>query len=262
MCCENIKSRTIAGFANFNSVMSFCKKKPVKWGSNMVALIPVIGTPIGIGRVALQGLFALSDACKGSLNVNGAKENKEKRARFKPIKLAQGLTEIIPFGAIVFWIGKGIYSGCTRCTSEKGSNGGIPKSGSSASGSTSTDNTSKSGSASVSTEDSSSASDSTSTGSVSGPESTTSQGVITISGELKNGRLNGKTALEMADFLKKQYNQNKLETIKLICPESDINELSVFCSEIVKELPKNWICNFIYFKESNDPKIIKMAGGW
>lgn len=98
---------------------SFCEKvhdigenKVVKYGSNVVGVIPIAGTVVGIVRIVAQTLFRKYQEA-------GLYEDRPKRdnpVKYSEVKLVQGVAELVPIvGPGIFWTCRGIYLGFKAC---------------------------------------------------------------------------------------------------------------------------------------------------
>lgn len=93
----------ISRFSIGLKIHELSKSKTVKYGSNVIGMIPALGTLAGIVRIAAHLFFR---KCKrNNTYFIGAPI-----AKFRGIKVAQGAAELIPlFGPGIFWISRGSY---------------------------------------------------------------------------------------------------------------------------------------------------------
>lgn len=107
-CCgKNISFYSICDTIT-DTTQKLAKNTVVKYGSNIIGVIPIVGTGVGITRIALQIFFKTQ---KPSLY-----DDQDPPIRFRSIKVVQGAAEFVPVvGPAVFWVARGTYLGLKEC---------------------------------------------------------------------------------------------------------------------------------------------------
>lgn len=125
---------------------SFCEKvhdigemKVVKYGSNIIGVIPIAGSIVGIVRIAAQTLFRKYQEA-GLYKDRPVRDNPVK---YSEVKLVQGVAELVPLvGPGIFWTCRGIYLGlkaCQKCRSSSHTYHPFPPTGSGSAATVKTD---------------------------------------------------------------------------------------------------------------------------
>lgn len=107
-CCgKNISFDSICDSIS-DITQKLAKNKVVRYGSNVIGVIPLVGSAVGILRIALQLFFKTQES--------SLYDDKDPPIRFRAIKVAQGAAEFVPVvGPAVFWVARGTYLGLKEC---------------------------------------------------------------------------------------------------------------------------------------------------